>query len=170
MRTVPLLSRGEAALAEVDAELGLAFDEQDKAFYMDLFVNKLGRDPTDVELFDLAQSNSEHSRHWFFGAKLLLDGVPTPETLMQVVKSTLKASPGNSVIGFHDNSSAIRGGPVAPLLPEVPGEPSAVAPRWGKVEGGGAGGGVGTVRSVRRCALRKAVCAVPARPPHPPAR
>lgn len=33
---------------------------------MDMFVNKLKRDPTSVELFDLAQSNSEHSRHWFF--------------------------------------------------------------------------------------------------------
>lgn len=29
-------------------------------------MNKLKRDPTSVELFDLAQSNSEHSRHWFF--------------------------------------------------------------------------------------------------------
>lgn len=46
--------------------LGLAFDSWDMDFYMDLFVNKLKRDPTSVELFDLAQSNSEHSRHWFF--------------------------------------------------------------------------------------------------------
>lgn len=39
---------------------------------MDLFVNKLKRDPTSVELFDLAQSNSEHSRHWFFKVSKLL--------------------------------------------------------------------------------------------------
>lgn len=45
---------------------GLAFDSWDIDFYLDLFVNKLKRDPTSVELFDLAQSNSEHSRHWFF--------------------------------------------------------------------------------------------------------
>lgn len=45
---------------------GLAFDSWDMDFYMDLFVKKLKRDPTSVELFDLAQSNSEHSRHWFF--------------------------------------------------------------------------------------------------------
>ena len=48
------------------------------------------------------------SRHWFFGAQLILDGEPAPETLMQIVKATLKANPNNSVIGFKDNSSAIR--------------------------------------------------------------
>ena len=128
VRTIPLLSEGKAALAAIDAELGLAFDEQDVDFYLDLFTNKLRRDPTDVELFDLAQSNSEHSRHWFFGAKLVLDGRPAPATLMQLVKETLKKNPGNSVIGFKDNSSAIRGGKIAPLLPATPGRPGPLAP------------------------------------------
>ena len=68
------------------------------------------RDPTNVELFDMAQSNSEHSRHWFFGAHLVINGERMPESLMQIVKATLKANPGNSVIGFKDNSSAIRWG------------------------------------------------------------
>jgi len=45
---------------------GLAFDDWDLDFYTDLFKNKLKRNPTSVECFDLAQSNSEHSRHWFF--------------------------------------------------------------------------------------------------------
>lgn len=35
-------------------------------YYTTLFRDDIGRDPTDVELFDIAQSNSEHSRHWFF--------------------------------------------------------------------------------------------------------
>lgn len=48
------------------------------------------------------------SRHWFFGANLVVDGQPVPETLMSLVKDTLKANPTNSVIGFKDNSSAIR--------------------------------------------------------------
>jgi len=39
---------------------------------------------------------------------LVLDGETAPETLMQIVKATLKANPNNSVIGFKDNSSAIR--------------------------------------------------------------
>lgn len=154
---------------------------------MRMFTEDMKRDPTNVELFDIAQSNSEHrhvptgtgcvrfntptdsegvssllletvlldvtmpwfswrrqlavfrtahgpqsnmsagalgkvrwvcsnascaractSRHWFFGAKLVLDGVEAPETLMQMVKATLRANPNNSVIGFKDNSSAIR--------------------------------------------------------------
>lgn len=48
---------------------------------------------------------------------------------MDIVKSTLTANKGNSVIGFKDNSSAIRGGPVTPMLPKTPGSPSALEPQ-----------------------------------------
>ena len=51
-----------AALIKLNAEMGLAFDEQDLDLYTNLFANVLQRDPTDVECFDIAQSNSEHSR------------------------------------------------------------------------------------------------------------
>lgn len=44
-------------------------------------------------------------------------------------QAPLEANPRNSVIGFHDNSSALRGGPVTPTLPVVPGAPSALAPQ-----------------------------------------
>jgi phosphoribosylformylglycinamidine synthase len=40
------------------------------------------RDPTDVELYDMAQSNSEHSRHWFFGGKMVVDGVEQVNRLL----------------------------------------------------------------------------------------
>lgn len=46
--------------------MGLAFDEWDLDYYTHLFASDMKRDPTNVELFDIAQSNSEHSRHWFF--------------------------------------------------------------------------------------------------------
>ena len=69
---IDVLSRGESALREASSTLGLAFDEQDIGYYHDIFVNKLHRNPTNVELFDLAQSNSEHSRHWFFKGKIIL--------------------------------------------------------------------------------------------------
>jgi phosphoribosylformylglycinamidine synthase len=42
-------------------EMGLAFDDQDIEYYLKLFQD-LKRNPTNVELFDLSQSNSEHSR------------------------------------------------------------------------------------------------------------
>lgn len=42
--------------------MGLAFDEWDLDYYTSMFRDELKRDPTNVELFDIAQSNSEHSR------------------------------------------------------------------------------------------------------------
>ena len=58
----------------------------------------------------MGQSNSEHSRHWFFGGKMIIDGTEKEKTLFQLVKETLpKDKSNNSVIAFHDNSSAIRG-------------------------------------------------------------
>lgn len=65
-REIDVMERGTAALAEVSQEMGLAFDEQDLVYYTKLFCETLKRNPTSVECFDLAQSNSEHSRHWFF--------------------------------------------------------------------------------------------------------
>ena len=58
--TVPLLAKGRAALEEINEELGLGFDEWDKEYYLHMFIKDLKRDPTSVELFDMAQSNSEH--------------------------------------------------------------------------------------------------------------
>ncbi|XP_021739143.1 probable phosphoribosylformylglycinamidine synthase, chloroplastic/mitochondrial [Chenopodium quinoa] len=118
---VPVMEQGRKALEEINAKMGLAFDEQDLQYYTWLFKEDIKRNPTNVELFDIAQSNSEHSRHWFFGGKLVIDGKPVERTLMQIVKSTLKANPNNSVIGFKDNSSAIRGFLVDQLRPLLPG-------------------------------------------------
>ena len=114
--TIPILSKGSEALRLVNEEMGLGFDDWDIDFYTDMFHEKLKRDPTDVELFDLGQSNSEHSRHWFFGGKMVLDGAEQSETLFSMVKSTLPKD-SNSVIAFHDNSSAIRGFAVDTLVP-----------------------------------------------------
>jgi phosphoribosylformylglycinamidine synthase len=128
--TVPVLAEGRAALERVDKEMGLAFDEEDFDYYLTLFRDDIGRDPTNVELFDMGQSNSEHSRHWFFGGNLIVDGVPQPESLFKMVKDTIAGERGhNSVIAFKDNSSAIRGYVNTPLRPVNPGGPSALEPR-----------------------------------------
>lgn len=121
VRYIPVLEKGRKALEEINEEMGLAFDEQDLQYYTKLFVEDIKRNPTNVELFDMAQSNSEHSRHWFFTGKLVIDGQPVNKTLMQIVKSTLQANPNNSVIGFKDNSSAIKGFLVNQLRPINPG-------------------------------------------------
>ncbi|CAN6464537.1 unnamed protein product [Victoria cruziana] len=125
---VPVIERGREALEEINKRLGLAYDEHDIDYYTKLFRDDIKRNPTTVELFDIAQSNSEHSRHWFFNAKLVIDGQPMDRTLFQIVKSPLRANPNNSVIGFKDNSSAIRGFDVRPLLPRMPGSPSPLCP------------------------------------------
>ncbi|GAB4854109.1 hypothetical protein Ancab_022692 [Ancistrocladus abbreviatus] len=118
---VPVMEMGRKALEEINAKMGLAFDEQDLQYYTRLFREDIKRNPTTVELFDIAQSNSEHSRHWFFTGKMVIDGQPMDKTLMQVVKSTLQGNPNNSVIGFKDNSSAIKGFSVKQLRPVRPG-------------------------------------------------
>ena len=121
---VPVIERGREALEDINEKMGLAFDEQDIQYYTRLFRDDIKRNPTTVELFDIAQSNSEHSRHWFFNCKLVIDGQPMNNTLMQIVKSTLKKNPNNSVIGFKDNSSAIKGFPVNLLRPVSSGSTS----------------------------------------------
>uniref|UniRef100_A0A3Q7ES55 Uncharacterized protein n=1 Tax=Solanum lycopersicum TaxID=4081 RepID=A0A3Q7ES55_SOLLC len=121
VRYIPIMEKGRKALEEINEKMGLAFDEQDLKYYTKLFRDDIKRNPTNVELFDIAQSNSEHSRHWFFTGKLVLDGHPVDKTLMQIVKSTLLTNPNNSVIGFKDNSSAIKGFPVKQLRPTQPG-------------------------------------------------
>ena len=128
--TVPVLAEGRAALERVDKEMGLAFDEEDFDYYLTLFRDDIGRDPTNVELFDMGQSNSEHSRHWFFGGNLIVDGVPQPASLFKMVKDTIAGERGhNSVIAFKDNSSAIRGYKNTPLRPAEPGGPTKLETR-----------------------------------------
>ncbi len=127
VRTVPILKEGRAALERLDREMGLAFDEWDLEYYTRLFRDKLHRNPTDVECFDIAQSNSEHSRHWFFKGRLVIDGCEAPEHLMAVVRAPLEASPNNSVIAFRDNASSIRSGPVRSVVPTQPGAPGPLA-------------------------------------------
>ncbi|QFR38899.1 phosphoribosylformylglycinamidine synthase [Candidatus Gracilibacteria bacterium 28_42_T64] len=108
---------------------GLSFSEQDKQIYYDYFVNKEKRNPTNVELFDLLNSNCEHSRHGWFNALQIIDGVEQEHSAFSLVKSTLQANKNGSVIGFHDNSSSIRGFIGKILIPTCPGQPSEFIPR-----------------------------------------
>lgn len=123
---VDILGQGRKALEAVSEIMGLAFDDWDLDYYTDLFVNKIKRNPTNVECFDLAQSNSEHSRHWFFRGRMVIDGEEQPSTLFKMVMGTQAHSNANNVIKFSDNSSAIRGYHITVLRPESPGKPCAL--------------------------------------------
>jgi phosphoribosylformylglycinamidine synthase len=118
---VPLMREGRPALEKINREMGLGLDDWDVAYYYNLFVNDIKRDPSNVECFDLSQSNSEHSRHWFFKGRLVIDGEVMPGDLMSIIRETLEKNPNNSVIAFKDNSSAIRGYRMRTLVPESPG-------------------------------------------------
>jgi phosphoribosylformylglycinamidine synthase len=118
---IPLLQNGPDALLEVP---GLAMDEWDRNLYYEYFVKEEGRNPTIVEIRDLDNANSEHSRHGYFKGKQSINGFIMPETLMDIVKSTLAANPRNSVITFKDNSSGIKGYDCWTIIPEQSGQPS----------------------------------------------
>ncbi len=115
---IPVLTDGRDAIVRENKKLGLAFDDWDLDFYTNLFQNILKRNPTSVELFDCAQSNSEHSRHWFFKGKMIVDGVIENGSLIQMIGDTQKYTNRNNTIKFSDNSSAIEGFTHEVLRPE----------------------------------------------------
>lgn len=118
---IPLKEEGLAAFGLIE---GSSMDQRDKQAYYDYFVGQLNRNPTIVEIMDLNNANSEHSRHGYFKGKQVIDGVEMPETLMEIVKSTLAANPSNSLVAFRDNSSVIKGYRIRTLVPEYPGQAS----------------------------------------------
>lgn len=68
-------------------------------------------------------------RHWFFKGDIVVDGEKKPENLMSIVSAPWKQNPNNSVVAFKDNSSALRGTTVQPVLPSNPGSPSPLMPQ-----------------------------------------
>ncbi|RUM39605.1 MAG: phosphoribosylformylglycinamidine synthase [Desulfobulbus sp.] len=118
---VDLKTKGPDGLLEIP---GISMDEWDRNFYYDYFVKKHDRNPTIVEIMDLNNANSEHSRHGFFRGRQIVDGQEEEGTLFEVVTQTLSAHPQGSVIAFKDNSSVIEGHDITTLHPKVPGRPS----------------------------------------------
>ncbi len=121
---VPLIEHGKDALRKINTEMGLGLDDWDIDYYYKLFIHDIGRNPTNVECFDLGQSNSEHSRHWFFRGRLVIDGMEMTYTLMDLIKQPLKSNLNNSLLAFKDNSSAIKGYKISAIVPEQSGRPS----------------------------------------------
>ncbi len=122
VRVIPVIEQGMNALRDINREFGLSMDEQDLKTWYDLFVNRLKRDPTDVEIFQIGACNSEHCRHGYFNGRLVIDGKPAEETLMQIIRTPWQTNPGNSLIAFCDDSSATQGKVITTLVPRRPGE------------------------------------------------
>jgi len=125
VQIIPVLEQGEEALQSANKKLGLGMDAWDVTYYTELF-RRYGRNPTDVELFQIGNANSEHSRHWYFKGKMVIDGVEMPECLLDIVRAPLQAISGQdvSVLAFNDNVGALHGFKVPVLAPIKPGGPS----------------------------------------------
>lgn len=122
VQIVPLIEEGTDALHNINVELGLSMDQTDVQFYHDLFVNSLKRNPTDVELFEIGNANSEHSRHLRFVGNSVIGGKLMSESLMDIIKTPYKINPANTILAF--DSSAIEGTEVMVLIPSDPLGPS----------------------------------------------
>jgi phosphoribosylformylglycinamidine synthase len=128
VKIVDIMGRGIDAMREVNEEYGLGMSDQDLEYFLGFFLNdpSLGRNMTDVELFHLAQLSSDHSRHRVWNAVVTIDGKVMPYSLFDLVREPYREvpGPGNSVLGFTDNSSSIVMGEVTWLVPASPGRPS----------------------------------------------
>ncbi len=120
---VDLKNGGPDALLDIP---GISMDERDRNFYYNYFVKKHDRNPTIVEIMDLNNANSEHSRHGFFRGRQVIDGQQQDETLFELVIDTLNKNPKGSLVAFKDNSSVVEGHDIQTIVPEVPGKPSAL--------------------------------------------
>ena len=122
---VDLKGGGPDALLKIP---GISMDEWDRNFYYDYFVKRHDRNPTIVEIMDLNNANSEHSRHGFFKGRQIIDGEEIEGTLFEVVTETLTANPKGSLIAFKDNSSVVAGYDVSTIYPQTPGQPAPFVP------------------------------------------
>lgn len=118
---LPLIERGKQPLIDFNKKLQLGFDDWMIDWIYDMCLEEQVN-PSDVSLFNLAQVLSSHCRHWEFAGRYYIDGVLMPHSPFELIKMPLKEKPGNSRVGFYDNSSAIKGFEVNYLMPEYPGE------------------------------------------------
>ncbi len=117
VRTIAVLERGEDAVRDADARLGLAL-AADEVSYLTHAFQRLGRDPTDVELMMFAQANSEHCRHKIFNATFVIDGEPMPESLFAMIRRSTAASPEGVLSAYSDNAAVIAGNTATRFFPD----------------------------------------------------
>jgi phosphoribosylformylglycinamidine synthase len=115
------ISRSPEALAAANGELGLALSD-DEIDYLVAAFDKLGRDPSDVELLMFAQANSEHCRHKVFNASWTIDGRAQDMSLFAMIRNTHKLNPGGTEIAYSDNAAILTGGVAQRFYPDAEGK------------------------------------------------
>ena len=153
--TVDILHGGKTALQNANTEMGLALSA-DEIDYLHENYQKIGRNPSDVELMMFAQANSEHCRHKIFNADFVIDGVKQEKSLFSMIKATHEKSPDGTIVAYKDNASVIEGAEINRFYPnqdnqyafhtekthilmkvETHNHPTAIAPFAGAATGSG---------------------------------
>ncbi|HUU17974.1 MAG TPA: phosphoribosylformylglycinamidine synthase [Sedimentisphaerales bacterium] len=132
VQLIPLLERGTDVLKDANENLGLALDKQMMQYILEYY-QKIGRNPTDVELFMFGQLNSEHCRHHLFNGSFIIDDRRMDHSLFDMIRSTTKASQGNVIVAYEDNAAVTSSKPLNIFLPSNPIEPSAFTTRIVKI-------------------------------------
>ncbi|MFB6434566.1 MAG: phosphoribosylformylglycinamidine synthase [Candidatus Malihini olakiniferum] len=108
LKRVDVLLRGRQALEQFNVLLGLALSEDEIDYLLDAFT-RLGRNPTDIELYMFAQANSEHCRHKIFNADWVIDGEEQPKSLFEMIKNTFVNVPEHVLSAYKDNAAVMEG-------------------------------------------------------------
>ncbi|VFP79924.1 phosphoribosylformylglycinamidine synthase [Candidatus Erwinia haradaeae] len=107
-KIIDILHIGRDELVKINARLGLALSNSDINYLMTSFT-KLGRNPTDIELYMFAQANSEHCRHKIFNAEWIINGKKQAKSLFQMIQYTLKKTPDYVISAYDDNAAVMQG-------------------------------------------------------------
>ncbi len=107
-RPLRSVSRALGDLTLANAAMGLALSA-DEISYLHASFERLGRDPTDVELMMFAQANSEHCRHKIFNADFAINGVVQEKSLFAMIRNTHAHAPQGVLSAYKDNASVIEG-------------------------------------------------------------
>ncbi|KAI9886980.1 MAG: hypothetical protein M1823_001196 [Watsoniomyces obsoletus] len=117
------------ALEEANKRLGLALGPSEIEYLVRQFGPRgLAQNPTDLVLFMFAQVNSEHCRHKTFKAEWTIDGTRMtdgggmPITLFEMIKSTHRRRPKNTVVAYIDNAAVFKGHTASVWAPSSTGE------------------------------------------------
>ncbi len=117
LRVVNLGQDGRAALERANAAWGLALSSDEIDYLLRAF-DRLGRDPTDVELMMFAQANSEHCRHKIFNAEFIVDGAQMPLSLFAMIRTTYAANSAGVLSAYRDNAAVIEGASAVRFFPD----------------------------------------------------
>ena len=118
MERIPLMSQGRGALAAANEQMGLAMSPAEQTYFCDAF-EKLGRDPTDVELVMFANVNSEHCRHKIFNAGWHIDDDELELSLLDMIRNTHARHPECTVSAYADNAGVIEGFEADVFRPDI---------------------------------------------------